>query len=191
MGMSRGIPTLYRGVQYRSRLEARWAALFGLLGWRFQYEPFDLDDWIPDFLLLLRVPALVEVKPVAWFPEDVASRIEGSRPPHAPMIVGCTLVEDPDRADDFDPSAVPFLGWTPCDDGDGWTPAGLGSFEETPSVLDLFASRSARPPIGFASGLAPLDRRRGFFWQSGETRRLWHEAGNLVQWRGRRSEARA
>lgn len=47
--MHRGIPTLYAGTQFRSRLEARWAALFDLLGWPWEYEPIDLPGWIPDF----------------------------------------------------------------------------------------------------------------------------------------------
>lgn len=42
-------PTIYKGTKYRSRLEARWAAFFDLLKWRYQYEPFDLPGWTPDF----------------------------------------------------------------------------------------------------------------------------------------------
>ncbi len=57
------IPTLYRGRMYRSRLEARWAAFFDLLGWRHEYEPFDLGLWSPDFLLP-DFKALVEIKPI-------------------------------------------------------------------------------------------------------------------------------
>jgi hypothetical protein len=60
------IPTLYRGRQYRSRLEARWAAFFDLLGWNAEYEPFDLGKWSPDFMLASSPNALgplVEVKP--------------------------------------------------------------------------------------------------------------------------------
>ena len=34
-----GIPTLYNGIQFRSRLEAKWAAFFDLLGWEYEYEP--------------------------------------------------------------------------------------------------------------------------------------------------------
>jgi hypothetical protein len=45
------IPTIYNGVQFRSRLEAKWAAFFDLLGWHWHYEPLDLDGWIPDFLI--------------------------------------------------------------------------------------------------------------------------------------------
>lgn len=45
------IPTMYAGVQFRSRLEARWAAFFDLVGWKWEYEPFDLEGYIPDFRL--------------------------------------------------------------------------------------------------------------------------------------------
>lgn len=62
------IPTEYRGRQYRSRLEAKWAAFFDLLGWEVEYEPYDLGRWSPDFLVRAPVedakPLLVEVKPI-------------------------------------------------------------------------------------------------------------------------------
>ena len=45
------IPTVYAGVRMRSRLEATWAAFFDLIGWRWSYEPIDLDGWIPDFAI--------------------------------------------------------------------------------------------------------------------------------------------
>jgi hypothetical protein len=71
------IPTYYHGVQYRSRLEARWAAFFRACGWLADYEPLDLPGYIPDFLL--RWPAgqhLVEVKP-ATTPEGlIAVRVK-------------------------------------------------------------------------------------------------------------------
>lgn len=58
------IPTKYAGVQFRSRLEARWAAMFDLLGWEWEYEPLDFDRYIPDFVVLFPAgPVLVEVKP--------------------------------------------------------------------------------------------------------------------------------
>ncbi|MBC7149019.1 MAG: hypothetical protein H5U22_06535 [Rhizobium sp.] len=58
----KAIPTLYNHVQFRSRLEARWAAFFDLAGIEWDYEPFDLDGWAPDFLLT-GLDILVEVKP--------------------------------------------------------------------------------------------------------------------------------
>ncbi len=42
-------PTWFKGVLFRSRLEARWAAFFELAGWKWEYEPFDLRGWTPDF----------------------------------------------------------------------------------------------------------------------------------------------
>lgn len=46
-----GIPTTHLGTRFRSRLEARWAEMFTMLEWRWTYEPFDLDGYIPDFVL--------------------------------------------------------------------------------------------------------------------------------------------
>ena len=60
------IPTKWDGVQFRSRLEARFAAFFSSLGWRWEYEPFDLTGWIPDFIIRgADQNLLVEVKPFA------------------------------------------------------------------------------------------------------------------------------
>lgn len=53
----RSQPTRFRGVNFRSRLEARWAAFFQLAGWRWEYEPYDISigpsktPWNPDFLV--------------------------------------------------------------------------------------------------------------------------------------------
>lgn len=77
MVVMHAIPTTYGGVNFRSRLEARWAAFFDLLGWSWEYEPIDLAGYIPDFIVrqtVLAVPSggsvriespiLVEVKPL-------------------------------------------------------------------------------------------------------------------------------
>lgn len=60
-----GIPTTYRETRFRSRLEARWAAFFDLVGWSWVYEPFDLAGYVPDFLIQGPRPLLVEVGPCA------------------------------------------------------------------------------------------------------------------------------
>ncbi len=57
-------PTTYAGVNFRSRLEATWAAFFDLCGWEWEYEPFDLDGWVPDFVLKGEIRCLIEVKPI-------------------------------------------------------------------------------------------------------------------------------
>lgn len=59
------IETPYKGHTFRSRLEARWAAFFDEIGWQWNYEPFDLNGYIPDFSLsgFACGPIIVEVKP--------------------------------------------------------------------------------------------------------------------------------
>src|SRR4051794_1679736 len=89
-----GIPTKHKGRQFRSRLEARWANFFDLVGWRYEYEPFDLPGWIPDFMLIgAHESILVEVKPVTQLPEDVAEEIGrcAGAEKYEVLIVGCTV----------------------------------------------------------------------------------------------------
>ena len=50
------IETIYNGYRFRSRLEARWAVFFDVLGVKYEYEPegFKLSDgtlYLPDFYL--------------------------------------------------------------------------------------------------------------------------------------------
>jgi hypothetical protein len=50
------VPTVYKGIQYRSRIEARWAVFFTVLGIEFEYEPqpFNLGKlgwYLPDFYI--------------------------------------------------------------------------------------------------------------------------------------------
>lgn len=58
----KAIETVYRGYEFRSRLEAKWAAFFDLCGWKWSYEPPEFDGWIPDFALG-ELATLVEIKP--------------------------------------------------------------------------------------------------------------------------------
>lgn len=51
----KALPSIYGGVRFRSRLEARWAIFFDKLGVKWEYEPegFDMDGvpYLPDFRL--------------------------------------------------------------------------------------------------------------------------------------------
>ena len=51
----RSLPTMYNGITFRSRLEARWAVFFDHMGIRYLYEPkrvtTPLGWYIPDFYL--------------------------------------------------------------------------------------------------------------------------------------------
>jgi hypothetical protein len=60
----RGIQTVYAGINFRSRHEATWAAFFDGLGLKWDFEPEDLDGYIPDFRINFKLhPLLVEIKP--------------------------------------------------------------------------------------------------------------------------------
>ena len=72
------IETLYNGVTFRSRLEARWAVFFDMWGIEWQYEPEGFETaagrWVPDFFLP-QVSMMVEVKPtVAAVDQRVIAR---------------------------------------------------------------------------------------------------------------------
>lgn len=64
--VSKGILTKGpKDILFRSRLEAKWAYIFDKLGWEWEYEPIDLNGYIPDFILTnFHEEVLVEVKPV-------------------------------------------------------------------------------------------------------------------------------
>jgi len=73
------IPTHYAGLQFRSRLEARWACFFDQLGIRWDYEPIDLPGMIPDFVLpdlgfMLEVKPTYDVSELALRREDLHRR---------------------------------------------------------------------------------------------------------------------
>jgi len=66
MGIA-AVPSTYAGYQMRSRLEARWAAMFDAVGWRWEYEPADCAGYSPDFLIHGVHPVLVEVRPAVTY----------------------------------------------------------------------------------------------------------------------------
>jgi hypothetical protein len=68
-GVIKPIPTWYNGIQFRSRLEARWAIFFERIGIRADYEceGFEITQsrmrYLPDFYLPV-VRMYAEVKPI-------------------------------------------------------------------------------------------------------------------------------
>lgn len=102
---SHGIPTEYRGVRFRSRTEATWAAFFDLVNWQWDFEPFDLDGYIPDFVVRFRPPLLVEVKPAVFIEElrERTRKIERSGWEHEALILLSAPLAD-------DHPAHPVLG---------------------------------------------------------------------------------
>jgi len=81
------LETTYNNITFRSRLEARWAVFFDVLGAAWEYEPqvFDLGDlghYLPDFLLPAwrynkareTQPLWLEIKPPA-FPAAALTKV--------------------------------------------------------------------------------------------------------------------
>lgn len=133
------IETYYSDVKFRSRLEASWAAFFDLMGWDWEYEPFELKGWFPDFLISHKKHGdgelLVEVKPFDFKNEkyytDCARKIThnyhdefllvGANPMAANTVeefwknsgIGlliCRDTEDPSRGDFIDVAVLNYNG---------------------------------------------------------------------------------
>jgi hypothetical protein len=194
-----GIPTIYRGVQFRSRLEAKWAAMFDLLGWTWQYEPCDFPGWIPDFALTGKAGnmVLVEVKPVVAFPRDVADEIDracpgmpwdaeydpddpaASTPDREVLIVGCAIPIHP-SSDSW--TTEDAFGWLRQDGG--WAEAAFGRWEDGHGSIGFCHTQQSfndRISGGYDGG-----SYGGLRFNMAEAKRLWDQAGNATQWKSPR-----
>lgn len=74
-------PTTYNGVEFRSRLESKWASFFDLVGWDWTYEPGEVNGYNPDFFIRcnsMSYPTntiIVEVKPSLFLTKDEKNSI--------------------------------------------------------------------------------------------------------------------
>ena len=93
----RARPTVYSGIHFRSRLEATWAAMFDQLGWSWEYEPFQIGRWLPDFAIKASAAPkgviLCEVKPTFDFPEEAAAKAWDSCDGHDCLLLGAGLIQ--------------------------------------------------------------------------------------------------
>jgi hypothetical protein len=176
------IPTTYGGVNFRSRLEARYAALFDLVRWPWEYEPTDLLWYVPDFLLRFpRGLVLAEVKPATTATEllTFAPKVSDAGWPGEVLMLGASL---------FLPTTevVPSFGlYSQFED----SPDGpvLGAFDHAimhrcrgcKAVSFHHASGDWRCAVaGCADGNALVDVLEPY-----ELRDLWNSAGARTQWR--------
>jgi hypothetical protein len=197
----KAIPTLYHDIQFRSRLEAKWAAFFDLMGWPYVYEPFDLEGWIPDFALTggrgLK-PILVEVKPVLTrdMPLEIMEKIDATSWEGGAIVLGCEMSRDM--------SGMPLVGW--CNDI-------AAGYEELPEALlaadpgwdhleiGVWELHSGLDSVKYAIGLSPVAGEWGNLIGHGDGSykfdvdriwkyvfRAWCHAGNVVQYRGALAE---
>lgn len=176
------IETRYGGVRFRSRLEAKWAAMFDLLKWKWSYEPRDFDGWIPDFAIYGSAVVYVEVKPVVEMPVGVVEKIDRCGLQGDAMIVG-ERGPFPWPAGKTSDSTVSVIGW--LRDGQDWSHAILGRWSDAAGEIGFCHDhQSFRDRIsgGYDGGCFGS---LGTVEES-ESQSLWREACNRVQWRPRR-----
>ena len=177
---ARSYPTSYNGSRFRSRLEARWAAFFDLIGWRWTYEPFDTSGYIPDFLIHGPASLLVEVGPCEFLSEfsEKAEKPLGLGRERTVLVLGI----DPLILQQGRPDPTPMAGYLTNDGDDGWeqtAPACWAQCRECGRLGVFHEIGSFRlRPCGHHDGnnhLLPVE--------GGQIDFLWRDAGNRVQWR--------
>lgn len=192
-----GIPTLYQGIEFRSRLEAKWAAFFDLLGWRWEYEPIDGDGYIPDFAIyneLCRVadlpPIYAEIKPAqtkAAYKAPMAKMRAGMAEVECGelWVLGSSPLPECLKTDRFDKEYSPFAlahttrnvyltrNWVSCCNCGKWMDShNAHDITSAPSGMssfwdDLYYCASIKNPVTHS------------------IESLWAQATNEVKWKGR------
>jgi hypothetical protein len=173
-------PTRYRGIMFRSRLEATWAAFFDQLQWPWEYEPFELNGWVPDFLISGKHKSLlVEIKPVDFTDQDVEAKVA-----HAAQGYDCYLMIG-GRQPMFESEILVFVN-TMCRCGgneaarrcEGWSPRALVGLPD--GGFDIVFEHGPYPMFrsGFEVGKKRIDEYMGR-----EVWDLWARAKNATQWR--------
>lgn len=201
--MSNAIQTTYEGVRFRSRLEARWAAFFDVVGWPWQYEPTDLAGYIPDFILPLgwggeAHPLLVEVKPRLYIQGllPFADKIFASGWDADALIVGSALWEQSESGralfgviTDARDASISVATSLHCDACNRLALAAADYLEVGSDgvVRQERARRWSRCRLcndtgELSSGGHHVD---GGVPHTTDAVAAWAEAGNLVQWKGR------
>lgn len=148
--------TRYANIEFRSRLEATWAAFFDLAGWKWKYEPFDLTGWSPDFEIShvkhMPSPIPVEVKPDWEMANDAVSKILASNVSRAMLLANGPGVPD------------------------GWADDQIMTFDHkpgTPMGVVLY----------LAAGDDRYENQALTFCPRFVKEHLWAEATNLTRWK--------
>ena len=166
--------------------------VMSLCGWEHEYEPLDLNGWIPGFAIWGDEGSTVwvEVKPVMGFPRDVADKVEdglpeeyrergdellilGVRPP--PNAVSSRLANRSRLgwlAQHAPPSAPKEWRWRDCLFGRWMEDAPFGFCYPYRPYVDCITGERSGGRMPGAEG--------------GDLARLWAEASNRVQWRAPR-----
>lgn len=187
----RGIPTTYRGVNYRSRLEARWAAFFDVIGWQYTYEPFDAAGYIPDFLIHGDRPLLIEVKPAVTHSDYLApiAKLENGVAGHWRhdyLIVGASPVPLLPNSFGGDFPAAGLLGecFPPCcGDEPEWS-VGVGLWHDCYACREINVFHDTDSYMGRPCGHYDGDHYLGHIQHGTQgIEGAWSTASNLTQWK--------
>jgi hypothetical protein len=182
-------PTKYRGIMFRSQLEATWAAFFDQIGWPWEYEPFELSGWLPDFLLRGRGrDVLVEVKPVDITDHDVEVKITNAAKGCDAHLMICG--RQPYFHGVYD-SAASLTSWCGCDWGKGvkchWMTRRIVQADDSGQYDMIFGHWDENNTLrGFASGRQPDIETDEFGtdpYMGKEVAAMWARAKNATQWR--------
>jgi hypothetical protein len=179
------ITTTYNGIEYRSRLEARWAAFMQNIGWDITYEPFDGDGYIPDFLVQGERPLLVEVKPAvtqkeyeAAVPKAEAGLAEHWE--HDILVVGASPFPE-QMGNSYGKETAGWLGETYGEGGWSWDAA---DWFECSSCHQICVYHTVMWFVGRPCGCSAGDHYLGSP-PLAVMRSMWADACNDVKWRGK------
>lgn len=72
------LPTIYKGHEFRSRLEARWAIFFDCMGWKWEYEPEAVQTRHGGYLVDFKMHGFeyAEIKPTEFSQEETEKAID-------------------------------------------------------------------------------------------------------------------
>jgi hypothetical protein len=190
----KAIPTIYAGVQFRSRLEAKWAAFFDLCGWGWDYEPFDLDGWAPDFMLKGKIKTLVEVKPINFAQTETGAMTQAKAQAAKAFKTASAVCENKPSGPLSPPPQyeIIVIGNGPFENEGSWS-LGVMALEKMMGhhdVADLFFGRLNR--LDYAARCGSYQYRIGgehdgdhHLSRISDTtpQDVWREACNIVQWK--------
>lgn len=204
----RPIPTKYAGVQFRSRLEARWAAFFDLAKWTWEFEPPEEIGWLPDFLLIGADHVIkVEVKPIQWVGDDYAVTRQATAiaeldkvrryvaDQSAPYCPSCAKKHHEDvlvlgaYPHFFEQIHIVSTAMLGVFLGEQWHEPELGGRQSdiaglggghTPRILDFYAHYGC---FEYRMGGEYDSDRHLLPCDQVTVQRMWRQAGNIVQWR--------
>ena len=191
-----GIPTIgARGLQFRSRLEAQWSYVFTELNWNWEYEPYDLNGYIPDFIVVFANgnELLIEVKSImnVWDKEKECKayidKIFNSGWQKMFMIVGANVGLGKYSANGGDGVSLGIVGGSHDDvDDDGriWTlPYPVIELNNSDNSWSIISDDSDRDgyDLGLNNGEQIYSNRHddtpAIFQQ------IWTKSKNMTQWK--------